>query len=305
MSKHLILVFNVVLIILKMFFGKIIYLIGAFVNVLMMNIVKYIGVNGILSVNEMIFLRACVAILILFPFNFKEFKSLKNESIKTNLLILALGLISVLDTYTWYKGLQTVPLNNVMILLFLSPIITTVMSAIILKEKVSFDIVLKFIINITAIFLIYNFSVGKLTIGYFYLVCDFVIYGFIAILIKKLEKFSANFLVFIRLVVILPISGIIMQKMPIINTQVLIFLAIVVFGYIFERTCITYAFKITPVVQIQPLRYFNIVFSSILSYLILDEKTTKWQLIGVCIIIVGTVFVDSIVKLFREKNIKK
>ena len=282
-------------------FPKLVYLSGAFINVLMMNVVKYIGLNGILSVNEMIMTRAFFAILILLPFNWKELKSLKNESKKTNLMILALGLISVLDTYTWYQGLQTVPLNNAMILLFLSPIITAVMSTIILKEKITFDIILKFIINISAIFLIYHFSIGKLTIGYFYLMSDFVIYGIIAILIKKLDKFSANFLVFIRLVIILPISAIIAHKLPTINIKVVIFIAIVVFGYIIERSFITYAFKTAKVVEIQPLRYFNIVFSSILSYLILDERTTVWQFIGVSIIIFGTIIIDSLKKIITKK----
>ena len=71
-----------------MFFGKIVYLFGAFINILMMNVIKYIGVNGILTVNEMIALRALFATLILLPFNIREIKSLKNNNKKTNLLLL-------------------------------------------------------------------------------------------------------------------------------------------------------------------------------------------------------------------------
>jgi len=288
----------------KVVLAKIVYLFGAFVNVLMMNIVKYIGVNGILSVNEMIMLRAFVATLILLPFNIQNLKQLKNENRKTNLLVLALGLITILDTYTWYQGLQSVPLNNAMILLFLSPLITTFMGAIILKEKVGIDIISKFIINIFAIFLIYRFSIGELTIGYFYLLADFFIYAIIAILIKKLDKFSSNFLVFIRLLIILPVSIIIVHKIPVINLKVVIFILIVVFGYIIERWCIVYAFKTAPVVEIQPLRYFNIVYSFILSYIILSEKATKWQFIGSGIIIFGTIIVDSLNKILTDRKNK-
>lgn len=176
------------------------------------------------------------------------------------------------------------------------------MSRIILKERIRKDIVLNFIINISAVFLIYHFSIGKLTIGYLYLLIDFFIYAFVAILIKKLQKLPANFLVFIRLLTILPISAAVVHHIPILNTKVMVFITLVVFGYIIEMTLVTYAFKTVPVVEIQPLRYFNIVFSSFLSYLILGEKLTKWQVIGSCIIIFGSVGVNF---WFLKKPIRK
>lgn len=273
--------------------AKLIYLLGAFINVMMINIVKYIGLNGILSVNEMIMMRAFFSVLILLPFNWKELKNMRHYDRKTNILIVGLGLVSVLDTFIWYQGLQTVPINNVIIMmLFLSPIITATMSRIILKERIQKDIVLNFVINISAVFLIYRFSIGRLTVGYLFLFIDFFVYAFMAILIKKLQKLPANFLVFIRLLTILPISAAVVHHIPILNTKVMIFIALVVFGYIIERTLVTYAFKTVPVVEIQPLRYFNIVFSSFLSYLILGEKLTKWQIICSCIIIFGSVGVN-------------
>ena len=283
--------------------AKLIYLLGAFINVMMINIVKYIGLNGILSVNEMIMMRAFFAVLILLPFNWKELKNMRHHDCKTNILIVGLGLVSVLDTFIWYQGLQTVPINNVIIMmLFLSPIITATMSRIILKERIQKDIVLNFVINISAVFLIYHFSIGRLTVGYLFLLIDFFVYAFMAILIKKLQKLPANFLVFIRLLTILPISAAVVHNIPILNTKVMVFIALVVFGYIIERTLVTYAFKTVPVVEIQPLRYFNIVFSSFLSYLILGEKLTKWQVIGSCIIIFGSVGVNL---LFLKKPANK
>lgn len=276
--------------------AKIIYLVGVFINILTMNVVKYVGINGILSVEEMICMRACLATLILLPFNVKQMISLKNEDKKTLFLLLCLGFVAMLDSYMWNIGIQTVPLNNAMILLFVSPIITAIMSCIFLKEKISISVALKFVINIFAIFLIYHFSIGQLTIGYFYLMSDFIIYGIIAILIKKLNKFSSDFLVFIRLIILLPISFIIMHKVPLFNFKVVIFISIITFGYIIERTFITLAFKMTSVIEIQPLRYFNIVFSSFLSYLILGERLTNMQIIGSIIIIFGGIIVDVIAK---------
>lgn len=282
--------------------GKLIYLLGIFTNIFTINIVKYIGLSGLISVYEVIAIRALCGTLILLPFNFKELKSLKNENKTILMFLFGFALISVLDTYTWFIGIQTVPINNAMVLLFVSPIITSVMSYFILKERITNDIKIKFLINMSAIFLIYHFTIDKLTIGYFFLMSDFIIYGISCILIKKLNKFSSNFLVFIRLLVILPISWIIIHKIPVFNIKVAMFVSIIVVGYILERTMITYALQKVPIVQIQPLRYMNVVFSAILSYLILGEKLTFWQGIGISIILFSGLLIDFIKTYLDNKN---
>ena len=68
----------------------------------------------------------------------------------------------------------------------------------------------------------------------------------------------------------------------------------ITFGYIIERTCITIAFKKIPIAEVQPLRYFNLVFSAGLSFLILGEPLTVYQLVGMSIIVVGTLIVRRI-----------
>lgn len=286
--------------------GKLIYLLGIFTNIFTINIVKYIGLNGIISVYEVIAIRAFCGSLLLLPFNFKELISLKNENKTILIFLFSFALISVLDTYTWFIGIQTVPINNAMILLFVSPIITSLMSYFILKERITNDIKIKFLINMCAIFLIYHFTIDKLSIGYFFLMSDFIIYGISCILIKKLNKFSPNFLVFIRLLVILPISWIVIHKIPVFNIKVAMFVCIIVFGYILERTMITYALQKVPIVQIQPLRYMNVVFSAILSYLILGEKLTFWQGIGISIILFSGLLIDFIKSYIdSKKNINR
>jgi len=283
---------------------KFLYLFGVFINVCILTIIKYIGINGILSVPEIIFLRTLCSTIVLLPVNIKEFVKLPKQSNKILLLLLIFGCISAVDTYMWNIGLQSVPLNNAMIMLFLSPVITAIMSHLILKERITINIILKFAINIVAISLVYHFAIGKLTIGYFILMMDFVIYGVIAILIKKLNCFSAKFLVFIRFVILLPISYFALKTIPVINIKIVIFISLIVFGYIIERTLITMAFANIPIVEIQPLRYFNVVFSSLLSYLILGENLTLYQIICVLIIIFGGMFIDFVLKVIFTNNKK-
>ena len=276
---------------------KIVYLFGVFVNILTMNIVKYVGLNGLLTIPEVICLRTTFAIFLMLPFNIKEFGKIKtNGKIDKKIVayLLTLGIIAGISSYLWNIGLQTVPMNNAMILLFLSPIITAFIAHIVLGENITKRIKLSFAINLCAVFLIYKFSFNNCNIGYLLIFSDFLIYAFVAILIKKLPMFSSNFLVFIRLLILLPFSWIIIHKIPTINTKITLFIIMITFGYIIERTCITIAFKKIPIAEVQPLRYFNLVFSAGLSFLILGEPLTVYQLVGMSIIVVGALIVRRI-----------
>ena len=130
---------------------KIVYLFGVFVNILTMNIVKYVGLNGLLTIPEVICLRTTFAIFLMLPFNIKEFGKINtNGKIDKKIVayLLTLGIIAGISSYLWNIGLQTVPMNNAMILLFLSPIITAFIAHIVLGENITKRIKLSFAINL-------------------------------------------------------------------------------------------------------------------------------------------------------------
>ena len=262
-----------------------IYLTGAFINILTLVFIKYLGINNLLKIDQIIFFRTLFALILLAPFNINNIKNFRLKNKHTFVLLLTLGILASVDAYLWNIGLQKVPVNNAMIMLFLSPIITAMLSRFILKETIERNTKTSFIINSFAVLLVYHFSFERMNVGYLFLLLDLFIYGFTAILIKKLSSYSSDFLVFARLLVLLPISFFIMKSFPIFNFKILLFLALITFGYIIERTLLTKAYQLSTITSIQPLRYFNIVFSAGLSYLILGEKLSLWQIVGVLVII--------------------
>jgi len=276
---------------------KIIYLFGVSINILTINIVKYIGLNEILTIPEIICLRSTLSLIILLKPGIYEFIQTKNSN-KINrkivIYLLTFGLLSSLDTYAWFTSIQTVPVNNAIIILFLSPIVTSIVASIILHEKITKKIKISFLINSIAVFIIYKFSFNKFNIGYILILIDIFLYAFIAILIKKLQIFSSSFLVFIRLLILAPISWIIIHKIPEINIKIITLITLTTLGYLIERILITFAFKTLPVVEVQPLRYFNIVFSIIFSFLILNEHLEIYQIIGVSIIIISSMVLKKL-----------
>ena len=56
----------------------------------------------------------------------------------------------------------------------------------------------------------------------------------------------------------------------------------------------TIAFKKIPIAEVQPLRYFNLVFSASLSFIILGEPLTIYQMTGMLIIVLGALVIRKI-----------
>ena len=264
--------------------AKIIYLIGIFINILTLTTIKYFGLKNQLSIEQIIFYRTTISVLFLLPKNIKNFKIIPFKDRSILLLILSLGILSSFDAYAWNNVIRHIPMNNAMMLAFLSPITTSIISGIVLKEHISKKIMISFIFNTACLFFIYGFSSDQFNVWYIVMFSELFIYGFTAVLIRKLPSYPSDFLLLLRLIVLLPISILFIGSFPALTLSDIMFILFITAGYIIERTLITYAYQIASVTSIQPIRYLNIVFSAILSYLILGEKLTLGQVIGLSLI---------------------
>lgn len=260
--------------------GYFIYLIGSFINILTITVVKYFWNYNFLSISELIFFKTLLIVILLTPLNIRNIKKIKKKDIK---LLIAICLLSTLDTYLWYLGFIKVPVNNAIILLSLSPVITSVLAVFFLKERISSRLILSIFISFASVFLVYRAISDKFNIGYLYLFIDLITYGFIAIIIKKLSHYSSIFLVYIRMLFMLIFSSLNVKSNIEINSNIFIFISFICFISIMsliEKICFTTSYRLVDVSKIQPFRFANIVFSCILSFIILDEMITIWQLLG-------------------------
>lgn len=280
-----------------MYFFVFLYLFGSFLLVLSNTLIKYTGINNILTTSEIIFLKSLISVLFLFPFNVKHIveKQIRKQISKNVLLLFFIGVATLISQFSWINGIQLVPMNNawLMIMIF-SPILSTIGGKIIFKEKIDNKIKIAFIINIFAILLVNRFSINKIewNIGYLFLICDLFAYTAIILLTRKLRDLPSSLLVFIRFVVVLPFSIIVIKHTQQF-TYIAIFLVLFIsFFNVVGRIATTKTYKYLEVSAVQPLRYFDIVFSIIISFFILCEKPALYQIVGAIIIIISGFFVN-------------
>ena len=279
-------------------FASAAYLSAVFLNVLTSVLIKYLHINSDLNLNQIVAIRTIFAMFMLTPFMTRKLKNINKKHIK---LIILTGSLACLDIYLWHYGASIVPINNAVVVSFLLPILITFFACIILKEPLYLGSIIALIVAFCAINLIYQITPNVSSFGYFVLIADFTAGALGFVLTKKLTSFySPLLIVYLKICVVLPIACALIGSMPVFTIYSFIFIFICSIIYIFERYLLTLAYKLHDMGPLQPLRFFNILFSFILSYLILKEMINVWQIIVAFMII----FANLINMFYKTKIIK-
>lgn len=279
-------------------FASAAYLSAVFLNVLTSVLIKYLHINSDLNLNQIIAIRVILAMFMLTPFMAGKLKIINKKHIK---LIILTGCLSYLDICLWHYGVSIVPINNAAVTSFLLPILITFFACVILKEPLYLGSIIALIIAFCAINLIYQITPNVSSFGYFVLIADFTAGALGFVLTKKLTLFySPLLIVYLKIFVMLPIAFALIGSIPVFTVYSFIFVFICSIIYVLERYLFTLAYKLHDMGPLQPLRFFNILFSFILSYLILKEMINVWQIIVAFMII----FANLINMFYKTKIIK-
>ncbi len=269
------------------FKATIIYLIGMFVLVMTTVLVKYAHLQANFSIYQIIFCKVTFPVLVLTPFYFKYFKTIQKQDIP---LLLKLFIFTVPEAYMANLAWVKLPVNNAIIIMFMHPLIMTVLAWIILKEIIHKNTIVAIFIAIFGVLLAYcgGVKADGDYIWYLSLVGAMFSSGMAWIYLKQLmAKYPTSFVVYLRILCIMPFAFIFLDEVPELNSGNLKFIAFVTFSYIIERYLIAKAYSLTEVSKLQPWKFANIIYSSALGYLILGEKITQNQLYAIAIILVA------------------
>ena len=285
----------------KYYLAVVLFLTATCLHMLHSVLIKSIGLKGVYSTYEIIFIRSLVVAVILTPiFLLKKVKFIEKQNIKTNLLFAG---FSIIGSYCWHYGLHMVPVNNAIIINYMIPMVIPILAVIFLKEKLSKTLIVSIIICFSSIIII-NKPKEIWKLGYLLVFVDVCCYSMSVVISKKLMlKHQSPVAVFyfkVLIVIITSTHAIPSLSVKIINdTQILLPTLLVGILYLCENILFFTAYMLVSVSKLQPLYYTRIVFSSLISYLILGEVLHINQVILAIIIIIVNL------NLFRveKKNI--
>ena len=271
--------------------AAIIYLFNSLGNVSQGVFIKYYQSAISIGLYELITLKCLIAGVIMFPFAFKYLKNWKQ-----NLpIVIMLATFYALDVLTCNIGLKTVPVNTGTLILLLVPLWIVVFSRLLLGEK-KFNKVNALMIAIClfaiGVTIKNEMSFSGFNAGYLFLFADSIIIPLGLILQKKFsDSRPVSYALFTNAIILgimsFSISGF---KVPEISTSNLKAASFVAFFDLMEFAAVYIAYQMTDCALLQPIRFTRILFSIALSYLLLNEMPTKYQVIGATLIIAANVF---------------
>lgn len=267
------------------------YISGCFILTSLLVVMKYATIYYKLPFEQLLFTRQLLIVIFMLPFMIKEkFNPFNNKD--TFLLQLKRHGLFAISTLLWYKALMIAPVNDVIGISSITPILGTVLAIIVLKEKRKKGIIPVLIICFIGATIIKRPSFSNLDnddmLGYLFAICVVLIRSFIVVLNKPLSRtVKESHIMYFLNTLLMIFFALFAYKFKSFPIKILPYILFASATFFLEYFLINKAYKISPASTLQPLDFSKPIFSIILSYLILNEKPLLPQITGVFVIIIG------------------
>lgn len=272
----------------KTLIGILSYLAGIFISMLISVFVKKTMVDYKLPSWEVVFIREVIVCAMLLPFMIKQkFNFFEKRALKMNF---ARNVLYFLSTIMFYYVMTKMSVNDCISIEFLVPILAGIFSSIFLKEKASKAVWLSLFICIGGAMVVKRPSLSNQPefIAYMMLMIVVVMRAAIIMMNGKLAyEFNTSTILFYANIWLFLFSCLFIPTFIMPHPKAILILVCCGVLYTFEYWLIFSAHKWCTVLTLQPCEFSKIIYSMILSSLILGEATTTNQIYGSIIITIG------------------
>jgi drug/metabolite transporter (DMT)-like permease len=192
-----------------------------------------------------------------------------------------------------FYGLSLMRLTDAIALTFTTPLITTLLAILFLKETVGYHRWIALLIGFAGVLVIIRPGGDAFQLASVFILVTASCWATSNILVKKLTASDHHkVIVFIMMVIMVPLSIplAIMQWHAVTLEQVS---WMVLLGFVANQAqaSMTYAYSKMDISVVQPFDFSRLVFISILAYFIFDEVLSLWTLLGASIIFGSSMYV--------------
>ena len=222
---------------------------------LMASCVKYLSTD--LHPITICFYRCVMGLILITPFMVKNnFKALKSQNIK---LQFSRSMINIVSMICWFSAIGLMHFEKAAALGFTTPLFTTILAIILLKEKIRFHRTAALIIGFIGIMIIIRPGYVPLELGVILLLFSAFTFSFVLIIVKKLSAIDSSLtIIFYHLLFSTPVFFILsLFYWETINlNQLLIFTFMAISGLL-SHWCLAQAFKLSDTTFVMPLQFTN------------------------------------------------
>lgn len=246
------------------------------------------------------FYRCFVGLIILFPFvAYNNFKALKTKNIKLQFFR---SFINVISMISWFSAIGIMHLEKATALGFTTPLFTTILAVIILREVIRIHRMTALLIGFIGVLIIIRPGFVPLDFGTLLMLTASLSFSVVLIMVKKLSDIDSSLtIIFYHLLFMTPLTLIVAIFFweGINRDQLLIFILMAVAGLI-AHWCMAQSLKLSDTTFVMPFQFTKLVWASIIGFYFFSELPSLWTWIGGTIIFISVMYIT-----YRETTVKK
>ena len=273
-------------------------LIGTLTAAIMASGVKYLSND--LNPFTICFFRCLIGLIIVLPFIIKnKFKAIKSKNIK---LQFYRSFINVISMITWFSAIGIMHLEKATALGFTTPLFTTILAVIILREVIRAHRITALFIGFLGVLIIIRPGYLPIESGTLLMLIASFSFSIVLIMVKKLSDIDSSLtIIFYHLLFMTPLTFIIAIFFweGINFSQFFIFVLMGSAGLI-SHWCLAQAFKLSDTTFIMPFQFTKLIWASFIGYVIFAESPDKWTWFGGIVIFSSVIYIT-----YREAFIKQ
>ena len=250
------------------------------------------------------FYRCLMGLIFITPWVIKNnFKALRSNNLK---LQISRSVINVFSMICWFSAIGLMHFEKAAALGFSTPLFTTILAIILLKEKIRFHRTAALIIGFIGIILIIRPGLVPLEIGAVLLLLSAFTFSFVLIIVKKLSSIDeSQTIIFYHLLFSTPIFFILsLFYWQNINLNQLLIFAFMGATGLLSHWCLAQAFKLSDTTFVMPLQFTKLIWASLIGLFIFSEQPDIWTWFGAIVIFISVIYI-TYRESFKKKGTKK
>jgi drug/metabolite transporter (DMT)-like permease len=269
---------------------------------LMASSVKYLSAD--LNPITICFYRCIIGLILISPFVIKKnFQVLKSQNIK---LQFSRAMINIISMICWFSAIGMMHFEKAAALGFTTPLFTTILAIIILKEKIRFHRTAALLVGFIGIIVIIRPGYVPLEVGTSLLLLSAFTFSFVLIIIKKLSAIDSSLtIIFYHLLFSTPIFFILsLFYWQTINLNQLLIFSFMGTAGLLSHWCLAQAFRLSDTTFVMPLQFTKLIWASLIGLFIFAEQPDLLTWIGGIIIFISVVYI-TYREAFKKKGTAK
>ena len=250
------------------------------------------------------FYRCLLGLILISPFIIKNnFRALKSKNIK---LQFSRVMINIFSMIFWFSAIGIMQFEKAAALGFTTPLFTTILAIIVLKEKIRFHRTAALLIGFLGILVIVRPGYVPLELGAVFILASAFSFSFVLIIIKKLSAIdSSQTIIFYHLLLSTPVFFIFsLFYWETVNLNQLLIFTLMGASGLLSHWCLTQAFKLSDTTFVMPLQFTKLIWASLIGFFIFTERPDMWTWFGGIIIFISVVYI-AYREAFKKKGTTK